>query len=90
MISLQTKKMLFLVCNDIIKKIYRNEFFNQIFTHYELSHFEVTLQIQVDIPQCPLACFHIYLLIMSDMTGKVHTNILGKITINKILKKLTC
>ena len=28
------------------------------------------------------------LLIIIDMTGKFHTNILGKITINKILKKL--
>ena len=30
------------------------------------------------------------LLIIIDMTGKFHSNILGKITINKILKKLTC
>ena len=32
---------------------------------------------------------HNYLIII-DMTDKFHTDILGKITINKILKKLTC
>ena len=46
-----------------------------------------------------IICFIIFLMmsyenrphnlsIIIDMTGKFHTNILGKITINKILKKL--
>ena len=61
MISLQTKKMLFLVCNDIIKKIYINEFLTKFLHTINNPYFEVTLQIQVDILQCPLACFHIYI-----------------------------